>query len=59
MTRNRVFTTDGSGGGILEWEELVVRKGFRPRWVKRRVRKEPYTPTLQGVTEMAQQLAAL
>lgn len=26
--------------GILEWEELVERKGFRPRWVKRSIRKE-------------------
>lgn len=34
------FTPDGTGGGWLEWDELVVRKGFRPKLVHRKIRKE-------------------
>jgi hypothetical protein len=34
------FIPDGSGGGWLEWDEIVVRRGFRPRRVRRRIRKE-------------------
>ena len=40
QTRNRKFVPDGSGGGTLEWDELVARKGFRDQWVHRSIRKE-------------------
>jgi len=33
--------TDGNGGGWLEWDDIVVRKGFRPKRVHRKIRKEP------------------
>ncbi len=38
--RNTKFTPDETGGGWLEWDELVVRRGFRTRVEHRRIRKE-------------------
>lgn len=38
--RNQKFTPVDNDHGILEWEEYQERKGFRPRWVKRGIRKE-------------------
>jgi hypothetical protein len=36
------FTPDGTGGGWLEWREVQVRKGFRPKVVQRRIYKEAH-----------------
>ena len=45
---NLKFTPDkdGDGGGWLEWDEEVVRKGFRNKRVHRKIRKDsmPTTP---------------
>lgn len=34
------FTPDGTGGGWLEWDEVLVRKGFRNKVVHRKIYKE-------------------
>jgi len=31
---------DGDGSGWLEWDEILVRKGFRNKRIHRRIRKE-------------------
>jgi hypothetical protein len=40
--RGLTFTPDkdGDGSGWLEWDEVLVRKGFRNKIIHRRVRKE-------------------
>ena len=45
------FTPDGTGGGWLEWDEIQMRKGFRPKKVHRRIRKEALTSADAPVKE--------
>jgi hypothetical protein len=42
QARNMKFTPDkdGDGSGWLEWDEVLVRKGFRTKTIHRRIRKE-------------------